>query len=235
MHNGSMFSLEEVVKFYARGGNFANPEMDAEMSPIGTLGGANNHRAEVVEFLKALTDFRVVLESAPFDHPELLLPQGDPELPMTRLLATGSNGEADVLSAFTMNVVSPTNQTSQTINGTLEQVGADIMAAPTFSVNTSAVVGPVTVAGNTWTAHITGLVQGENMISATATDLAGVTKTIAKTILAGITAPVGSMVINNDNTVTNSSNRDALPERNRPERSYLHEVQHGWWIEFLLL
>ncbi len=41
-------------------------------------------------------------------------------------------------------------------------------------------------------------------ISATATDLAGVTKTITKTILAGITAPVGSVVINTDDAVTNS-------------------------------
>jgi cytochrome c peroxidase len=204
MHNGSMFTLEEVAEFYARGGNFANPEMDKEMlSPIGTLGGADK-RAAVVEFLKALTDPRVALESAPFDHPELLLPQGDPELPMTRLPATGSNGETDVLSAFTINVTSPTNQTSQTIGGTLEKVGADAMAAPTFTVSSSAVVGPVTVIGNTWTANVTGLVQGDNIISATATDLAGVTKTIAKTILAGITAPVGMIVINNDDAVTNS-------------------------------
>ncbi len=65
MHNGSMFTLEEVVEFYARGGNFANPEMDEEMSPIGTLGSANNHRAEVVEFLKALTDPRVRLNRRP--------------------------------------------------------------------------------------------------------------------------------------------------------------------------
>jgi cytochrome c peroxidase len=202
MHNGSMFTLEEIAEFYARGGNFANPEMAKEMSPIGTLGNVTQ-RAEVVEFLKALTDPRVALESAPFDHPELLLPQGDPELPMTRLFATGSNGEADVLSAFTINVTSPTNQTSQTIGGTLEQAGADVMAAPMVSVNGGAPAAAI-ASGNTWSFNVTGLVQGENIISATATDLAGVTRTISKTILAGITGPVGSVVINADDAVTNS-------------------------------
>jgi cytochrome c peroxidase len=203
MHNGSMFTLAEVVEFYSRGGNFANPELAKLMSMPAGISLAD--RNALVEFLKALTDPRVALESAPFDHPELLLPQGDPELPMTRLLATGSNGEADVLSAFTINVTSPTNQTSQTIGGTLEQVGADVMAAPMVSVNGGAPAS-ATRSGSTWSFNVTGLVQGDNSISATATDLTGVTKTITKTVLAGITAPVGSIVINNDDAVTSSPN-----------------------------
>lgn len=201
-HNGSAFTLDEVVQFHARGGNFANAEMDAKMKPIGALGNATQ-RADVVAFLKALTDARVTNESAPFDHPELLLPQGDPEQPMTRLPAKGAAGQPDILPTLTMTVTSPTNLTSQTISGTLEKVGNDVMSAPTFAVGISAVVGPVTVSGTSWSAQITGLVQGENVITATATDLAGVTRTVTKTILAGINKPVGTIVINSGAVATN--------------------------------
>lgn len=76
MHNGSMLTLEQVVEFYTRGGNFANPEQAVDMSPIGQLRGAPDKRAEVVAFLQALTDPRVAAESAPFDHPELRIPDG---------------------------------------------------------------------------------------------------------------------------------------------------------------
>ena len=74
MHNGSMATLEEVLQFYNRGGNFASPGKDAQFlfgarSPESTL-------ADIAAFLESLTDERVRLERAPFDHPALPLPNG---------------------------------------------------------------------------------------------------------------------------------------------------------------
>jgi hypothetical protein len=74
MHNGSMKSLEEVVEFYNRGGNFNNRDH------FGTLvfaqGMSQTQKSDLVAFLKSLTDPRVRWERAPFDHPQLLVPHG---------------------------------------------------------------------------------------------------------------------------------------------------------------
>ncbi len=51
MHDGSLASLEDVVEFYARGGN-ANPALDPEVRPL-TLDAAD--KRALVAFLRALT------------------------------------------------------------------------------------------------------------------------------------------------------------------------------------
>lgn len=77
MHNGSMASLEEVIEFYARGGNFAGASKQ-----FGTVFGQPElqldagARSDLLEFLRSLTDERVRYERAPFDHPELRLLDG---------------------------------------------------------------------------------------------------------------------------------------------------------------
>jgi hypothetical protein len=89
MHNGSMATLDEVLEFYTRGGNF-----DTQSKNFGfvfsqaVLAYFPEKRASIVAFLKTLTDERVRYERAPFDHPELPVPhghQGD------ELLVTGGN------------------------------------------------------------------------------------------------------------------------------------------------
>jgi len=75
MHNGSMATLEQVVEFYNRGGNFRNVDLDAD---IGRIGLSAQERADLVAFLKSLTDPRVRYKSAPFDHPELRYTNGHP-------------------------------------------------------------------------------------------------------------------------------------------------------------
>jgi cytochrome c peroxidase len=76
MHNGSMASLEQVVEFYARGGNF--PEVNAKSLDPDITGFAisEQEKADLVAFLKGLTDPRVRFEQAPFDHPELIVKEG---------------------------------------------------------------------------------------------------------------------------------------------------------------
>jgi cytochrome c peroxidase len=74
MHNGSLLTLEQVVDFYFRGGNFSNNAHFATVvfeQPI-----TAEEKADLVAFLKTLTDERVRFERAPFDHPQLLIPNG---------------------------------------------------------------------------------------------------------------------------------------------------------------
>lgn len=77
MHNGSMATLEQVIEFYTRGGNFsgrskqfgtvfAQPAMQLDAQA----------RADLKAFLESLTDERVRYERAPFDHPSLAVPHG---------------------------------------------------------------------------------------------------------------------------------------------------------------
>src|SRR5439155_4043774 len=51
---------------------------DAAVDGVGRLVGKPDRRANVVAFLKTLTDDRVRFESAPFDHPQLFIPNGHP-------------------------------------------------------------------------------------------------------------------------------------------------------------
>jgi len=70
-HNGGMATLEEVVQFYNRGRDFN--------SPAAPLGLSNEKQADLVMFLRnGLTDPRVLHEQAPFDHPQLFIPNGHP-------------------------------------------------------------------------------------------------------------------------------------------------------------
>lgn len=85
MHNGSMATLEQVVEFYSRKGNFINDQQHEFMrsitlagtgQPAGSSAISQKSRADVVAFLKTFTDDRVRYERAPFDHPEIKVPNG---------------------------------------------------------------------------------------------------------------------------------------------------------------
>jgi cytochrome c peroxidase len=74
MHNGGMATLEQVVEFYNRGGDFhRNKELDPDITPLGLT---QKQREDLVLFMRSLTDPNVVWERAPFDHPELCIPNG---------------------------------------------------------------------------------------------------------------------------------------------------------------
>ncbi|MFM8441851.1 MAG: cytochrome-c peroxidase [Methylococcus sp.] len=74
MHNGGMKSLDEVIDFYDRGGNAFNTHHFA--TGVFTHGLTAEQKADIVAFLKGLTDERVRWERAPFDHPSLSVPHG---------------------------------------------------------------------------------------------------------------------------------------------------------------
>ena len=79
MHNGGMRTLEEVVLFYARGADFESEniqDLAPDVSGIDEVIGSRENVRALVAFMKALTDERVRYRRAPFDHPELVIPNG---------------------------------------------------------------------------------------------------------------------------------------------------------------
>jgi len=79
MHNGGMRTLTEVVQFYTRRADFFEEnidDLDPDVDGIELLQEHPQGIEDVVTFLKSLTDDRVRFEKAPFDHPELILPNG---------------------------------------------------------------------------------------------------------------------------------------------------------------
>jgi hypothetical protein len=92
-HNGSRFTLEQVVDFYNRGGDRRGPDgndttgyLSVDTPQGGTsnghpsvrsLGLNKQEKADLVAFLRnGLTDRRVACQQAPFDHPALKLTNG---------------------------------------------------------------------------------------------------------------------------------------------------------------
>lgn len=84
-HTGSAATVHDVIDFYEQHGTFSNPEKSGEMQSV-QLETAD-HPALEDFLLNALLDCRVATSSAPFDHPALPLPNGEP------LTAVGAGGQ----------------------------------------------------------------------------------------------------------------------------------------------
>ena len=77
-HNGGQATLEQVLEFYARNGDFPG---GGNLGPgIGNIRLNQGERTAIVAFLKALSDDRVRFQRAPFDHPSLCVPNGAIEI-----------------------------------------------------------------------------------------------------------------------------------------------------------
>jgi cytochrome c peroxidase len=110
-HNGSRYTLEQVVEFYNRGGDRRGPDgNDTSGMPARDGGTSNVHpaihplgltdaeKSDLVAFLRgALTDRRVACQKAPFDHPGLRLTNG--HLGDSTLMLT-SHGDTRGLDIF---------------------------------------------------------------------------------------------------------------------------------------
>jgi cytochrome c peroxidase len=76
-HNGGQRTIREVVEFYNRGGDFREHNIENIDFEIGKLNLTERQIDDLVAFLgRPLTDMRVVLQKAPFDHPQLFVPNG---------------------------------------------------------------------------------------------------------------------------------------------------------------
>jgi cytochrome c peroxidase len=88
-HNGRFATLEDVVDFYNRGGDFNAPNRGIQ--PIGLTA---QQRADLVAFLRgALTDPRVAAGSAPFDRPVLYAES----LRVPQVVGTGAPGSGGLV------------------------------------------------------------------------------------------------------------------------------------------
>jgi cytochrome c peroxidase len=76
-HNGGQRTIRQVVEFYNRGGDFREHNVENVDFEIGKLNLTPQQIDELVAFLgRPLTDLRVARQSAPFDHPQLFVPNG---------------------------------------------------------------------------------------------------------------------------------------------------------------
>jgi cytochrome c peroxidase len=169
-HDGGVMTLEDVVDFYTRGGNFpaANQaSLDPGIVELVVLQNAPAKHAALVAFLKSLTDERVRNGSAPFDHPEIFVPNGDPGF--INVPARDAFGNAAPALGVSINpLTSPTGNPSQRVSGTV-----DAGSTVTLSLDTAASAGPVAVNGMLWSAQVSGLVRGSNTLTVVASNQSG--------------------------------------------------------------
>ncbi|MBI2858438.1 MAG: cytochrome C peroxidase [Chloroflexi bacterium] len=79
-HNGGQLTLSQVIDFYTRAGDFSDRNirhLDPNMAGDLILIKPEDNRF-LVKFLLSLTDERVRQEMAPFDHPQIRVPNGHP-------------------------------------------------------------------------------------------------------------------------------------------------------------
>jgi len=120
-HNGGQATLEQVVEFYNRGGDFPQGGVNND---IRRLNLNVNERAQLVAFLKALSDDRVRYQRAPFDHPALCVPNGQTDLAQTTD-ARFSLSADDRMAAIPAIGKSGANAPLQSFAELLDGVGAD--------------------------------------------------------------------------------------------------------------
>ncbi len=96
MHNGGLATLEDVVDFYLRGGDFPSPNKDPLMVPRSATA---IERAALVAYMRdALTDPRIVAEAAPFNRPTLFAESA--RVPQLLGSGAGATGKVPVLGAI---------------------------------------------------------------------------------------------------------------------------------------
>ncbi|MBD2535960.1 cytochrome C peroxidase [Nostoc flagelliforme FACHB-838] len=93
-HNGGQLTLKQVIEFYNRGGDFHEQNIKDLDPDIVNLGLSEDEQNALVAFLESLTDERVRLEKAPFDHPQLFITNGHPG--DTNTVTNDSTGRATV-------------------------------------------------------------------------------------------------------------------------------------------
>jgi len=106
-HNGGKATLAQVIEFYDDGADFHNPTLAPLIKPLGLT--ATQRRA-LVAFLLSLNDDRVRLQQAPFDHPQIFVPNGDstPGVDNTmEIPATGAAGGSPLQRFLNLNPFSP--------------------------------------------------------------------------------------------------------------------------------
>jgi len=77
-HNGGQATIVQVIEFYDRQGDFGDLNIDNLDRNMAFINLHDADEGPLAEFLLSLTDDRVRNEKAPFDHPQLFVPNGHP-------------------------------------------------------------------------------------------------------------------------------------------------------------
>lgn len=103
-HNGGQRTLREVVEFYNRGGDFHDFVNDDGVAQnefidlgIGKLDLTEAQIDHIVDFMETFTDERVINQSAPFDHPQLFVPNGQTGDEFSVILEQNGAAQDDIL------------------------------------------------------------------------------------------------------------------------------------------
>jgi len=102
-HNGGKSTLAQVVDFYDNGGDFNRTTNATKALAIVPLQLTPDQQKSLVAFLLALTDDRVRMQSAPFDHPQLFVANGDNPIgndSTAEIPAVGAAGSLTPLQRF---------------------------------------------------------------------------------------------------------------------------------------
>ena len=121
-HNGEFTTLNDVVAFYNRGGDFNAPNKAGAIHPLNLTA---QQQSDLVSFLQSLTDPRVANETAPFDRPKLYtestrVPQ------LTGSGQPGSGGFTPVIRAISPPLIGNPNFTVS-ISGALGNATATLV------------------------------------------------------------------------------------------------------------
>jgi hypothetical protein len=92
-----------VLEFYDSGGDFDRTINATKAPAIVPLQLSVDQQKSLVAFLLALTDDRVRLQQAPFDHPQLFVPNGDSPVGTDNTVeipAVGASGSTTPVQRF---------------------------------------------------------------------------------------------------------------------------------------
>ena len=134
MHNGRFATLEEVVEFYNRGGDFNAPNKDPRVRPRNLTQQQKN---ALLAFLRRpLTDTRVGAEQAPFDRPTLYTESS--HVPTIEgSAANGSGGFAPVITALEPPLLGNTNFTVAVSNALAGAIATLVVNSSDPGIQTS--------------------------------------------------------------------------------------------------
>jgi len=147
MHNGGMATLTQVVEFYARGSDFRQQNLHDLAPAIVPLPINRADVEDLTAFLTALTDERVRRAAAPFDHPQLFIPNGDDLLEVPAVGAAGGpplESFVDGAPDFAVSLEAPA------IVHANAPLTANLRVTNTGSLNLRAVATATTLPGCTW-------------------------------------------------------------------------------------
>lgn len=123
-HNGSKMTLRQVLEFYKGASHMLSLNLNNLDAGLRVFELNPEDESAVVELLETgLTDFRVAFRSAPFDNPEICVPNGhDPVTGLTQLAgvpAVGGAGSSKPLATF-VEMLGPTGADDASLDFTMK-------------------------------------------------------------------------------------------------------------------